>query len=157
VLRSTIEGVRVESAGTGALVDHPVAPAMQRILRGKGIDTAGFRARRLDRSILDGADLVVTAEREHRAFVSRLSPEHAAKSFTLRQLARLLQVAPTEASDGSPVSRVLERAQRARGLGGPASAEDDIEDPWGRRAGVYRRTATQLDAGLEHLLRALSG
>ncbi len=147
--------MRIESAGTAALVDHPVAPAMQRILHEQGIDASDFRARRLNRDILDRAGLVVTAERDHRAFVSRLSPEHATKSFTLRQLSRLLDVPAPTIDAGTRVEFVLGHARASRGMAGPASAEDDIDDPWGRRMGVYRRTALQLDRGLETLVTAL--
>jgi protein-tyrosine phosphatase len=129
---------------------------MERILRDQGIDATGFRARRLSGTILDRADLVVTAEREHRAAVARLSPEHAVKSFTLRQLARLLEVSTAPPHDTSAVQRVLAHAQAARGFGGAASPADDIGDPWGRRRGVYRRTAKQLDAGLDVLAKALT-
>ena len=126
------------------------------ILGEKGIDSSTFRARRLSREILDRADLVITAEREHRAFVARMSPSHATKSFTLHQLSRLLDVPVTDSAGGSPVDQVVRHAQASRGIGGPASADDDIEDPWGRRAGVYRRVAKQLDAGVARLLAALA-
>ena len=129
---------------------------MQRILESRGIGASEFRARRLDRDILSRADLVITAEREHRAFVSRLSPEHATKSFTLRQLTRLLAVPSPVKPSGAPVDRVLAHAQASRGLGGPASGDDDIADPWGRRRVFYRRTANQLDLALDDLTVALT-
>lgn len=151
-----MQDVRIESAGTAAMVDHPVAPMMQRILLDQGIDASAFRARRLTQTILEEADLVVTAERNHRAFVSRLSPPFAPKSFTLLQLARLLDVSSPAAEVAPGVPRVLARAQAARGLGGPSTSADDIADPWGRRTGIYRRIARQLDMGVDTLATALT-
>ena len=59
-------GVRVASAGTGALEGYPMDRRAAERLRRAGGDPEGFVARQVDEEILDGADLVLTATRAHR-------------------------------------------------------------------------------------------
>lgn len=54
--------VVVESAGIGALVDHPADKTAQTLMRERGIDISAHRARQLDRPLVRAADLIVVME-----------------------------------------------------------------------------------------------
>ena len=56
--------------------------------------TTAFRSRRLTRETLDQADLVLTAESSHRAFILEEHPQALRKVFTLGQFARAAQASP---------------------------------------------------------------
>lgn len=151
--------LRVTSAGTAALEGDPVAPLMADILTARGVTTTDFRARQLTTAILARATIVVTAEREHRRWVTRLDPSAATRTFTLSQVARLLEATAgmPRLNGESPLKGLVARLAAARGLGGAGSEKDDIEDPWGRRARTYRRVASRLDGGLAPLVDILGG
>src|SRR5439155_15398291 len=69
-----IRGVVVESAGVSGLHDTPPSAEGVRALRDRGIDISAQRSRRLTRSMIEGADLVIGLAQEHREAVGRLSP-----------------------------------------------------------------------------------
>jgi protein-tyrosine phosphatase len=107
--------------------------------------------------MLDEADLVLTATREHRGLIVAANPRVLARTLTLREFARLL--GPVTSSDidqqvdsGDPVERIaaiVSAALANRGLV-PVDdpADDDIADPYGRARSAYERAARQIDAAL---------
>lgn len=134
--------VEVTSAGTGAVVGAPVAPPMQALLADRSLESDTFRARQLRREHLLAADLVLTMTRRQRSQVVELVPAVVRRTFTLRELARLLAgVDP----DVLGPDLVLERLRRSL----PAAAAqrryvadprtDDIDDPYGLDAAAYPR------------------
>ena len=75
-------------------------------LAGYDVDGAAFAARELVAEHVVGADLVLGATREHRAAAVVLHPRAAARTFTLREFARLAgAVDPATLPDGDPVER----------------------------------------------------
>lgn len=83
--RPELAGIEILSAGTWAVPGSPgctVAPALA------GRDASGG-ARRLDVGLVTWADLVLTAEREHRSSVVTLDPAARRRAFTIRQAGRL--------------------------------------------------------------------
>jgi protein-tyrosine phosphatase len=123
----------VRSAGTRAGVvaepqDHTLAAA-----RAAGLDLADHRPRALTAELLrrDGADLVITAEREHVRAVIGLDPDAFSRTFTLRELAR-------RAAASVVSHHHFEDWLQAMAVDRPASATiatdrfDDLADPFGR-------------------------
>lgn len=151
-------GVTVSSAGTEALVGEPMADGSVRLLRDRGITgTEEFRARALDASMLASADLVLTAEAHHRSEVVRMSPATLRRTFTLRQLSRLLAAAPSGMTwPVDSFAELVRRAAVARSTSGPSSSEDDVADPWRRPASAYRAMAAQIEPVLTTLERCLA-
>ncbi|ANJ26267.1 hypothetical protein [Agromyces aureus] len=84
------EGVSVSSAGTGALVGHPMTPEAAMLSVRYGADPAGHAARQLTEQLVLDADLVLTATRAHRAQVAELVPRAARRAYTLREFARVV-------------------------------------------------------------------
>ena len=81
-------GVRVESAGVGAVVGAPVAPLMTALLDAVGVSYAGFAARQVTEEMVREADLVLALTRRHRSALVELAPAAVRRTFTVRELGR---------------------------------------------------------------------
>ncbi|SOC53849.1 low molecular weight phosphatase family protein [Ornithinimicrobium cerasi] len=151
----------VRSAGTGALVDHPMDERAAAVLAGFGGRADRFVARRLAEPMIAEADLVLTATREHRAQVVRMHPRALKRTFTVRELADIVSRLPDDELpvSSAPADRVRELVQvavRHRGLHLPAEPQDhDVVDPFRRDDAVYDLMRDQLATALPALLRAL--
>lgn len=160
--------VSVSSAGTHGLEGHGVDQPTALALRELGIDPSRHRARRLDVRLLDVADLILTAASNERAIVLQSQPLLLARTFTLREFARLA-TEPQLAYSGSGVTspgdlrlRVAEIATRRGSFPPLGTGENDIADPFGASLAVTRATvtaiSTHVDAALDGLkLRADRG
>ncbi len=78
------------SAGTRAVVKHPIHPEAEHVLARLGGDGADFAARRLTLRVASTADLVLTMTRAHRDSVLELAPQKLNRTFTLLEAARLV-------------------------------------------------------------------
>ena len=159
-LGEAAEGFVIGSAGTHGHVGWPMDDtARETLLSGYGLDGTAFRARLLDAALVQEADLVLTATREHRAAAVTLHPRAASKSFTLREFDRLLSV--TEPPAGEPVERahaLVAAAAAQRGLIRPDRAkDDDVTDPYRGPAAEYLECATLLHASLQRPLDLIAG
>src|SRR5690349_24732623 len=67
--------VAVSSAGTGAWDGAPASEGAYLVGLERGLDLSGHRARLLSRELVEGADLVLTMARHHRARVEELGGE----------------------------------------------------------------------------------
>lgn len=140
-------GVSIGSAGTRALEGHEMADPLSQRLRDRGTDPTGFRAAPLRSDALEHAVIVVTATREHRREVVQRSHAVADRTFTLAQLARLLDAAVMAPSRPWSVHELVIAAHGARGRTSVASpADDDLDDPWRRSPRFYRRVADRIDS-----------
>jgi len=70
-----IAGIEVSSAGTGAWDGAPVSEGAYLVGLERGLDLSGHRARLLTRELVEGADLVLTMARHHRARTDELGGE----------------------------------------------------------------------------------
>jgi protein-tyrosine-phosphatase len=70
-----IAGIEVSSAGTGAWDGAPVSEGAYLVGLERGLDLSGHRARLLTRELVEGADLVLTMARHHRARADELGGE----------------------------------------------------------------------------------
>lgn len=131
---------------------HPTAMAelLARGHRGPVVDT--FAGSPLTRAAVVGADLILTAERAHRSAVVLLDPTALRRTFTMRQFARLTSPASTEgmgAFTRSAGLALVSAALASRGGSQPVDpADDDIPDPVGGRATVFRRCYAQIESTL---------
>ena len=154
--------VVVESAGTSGFAGRCMEPGSVLALAGYGLDGADFRARTLSAEHVAAADLVLTASREHRAAAVRLHPRAAARTFTLRELARLTDgVDPSVLPDtdvgarGRALVRVA-HGQRGRVL--PSSpADDDLADPYRGPSSGFVACAELVHRVLQRPLDLLAG
>jgi protein-tyrosine phosphatase len=147
----------VRSAG---VIARPGGPAMEESVRAaaeRGVDISGHVVRRLDGDLIADADLVVTMAAEHRAEVSSAVPSAASKTFTLKELVRLLERRP---APGGPfdLRAAAGAADAARREGVRGNAHDeDVVDPLGMPFESYRAVAWELDEWSERLAACLTG
>ena len=135
----------VGSAGTIAVDGAPAMPESIEAARERGADIRAHAARHLTPALIEDADLIVGMAAEHREAVGRLSPGAAARTFTLKELTRLLE------------ARVGEAAA-ARASGAPANRfDEDVVDPLGMPFETYRAIAWELDEWSARLVAALYG
>jgi protein-tyrosine phosphatase len=157
------DSIVVASAGTNALVGHPIAEPMAELLAGLGAETSGFAARRLTPAMVAAADVVVALTRAHRSAVVTLHPAAVRRSFTLRELARLVARVDPSALDeaaqgpgaGARLVALLPLAAAQRSSGPVTPEADDVVDPWRRQPSVYRESVTQISPAVDVLARAL--
>ena len=153
-------GIQVNSAGTGALVGQDMEAGTRQCLQTAGADVTSFTARPLMSHLVSRADLVLTAAREHRALAVRLHPAALRTTFTLRDLADLLDgvtaeelsVTPAESSWGRQVA--LAAASR-RGLVPARQKGIDITDPIGGPQSLFDQMAVEVDDALRPIVAAL--
>ncbi|MET0235382.1 MAG: hypothetical protein ABW224_12130 [Kibdelosporangium sp.] len=153
----------VRSAGTAALTGSEMEPMTSSLIQEWGVPrTAGQEhvARQIDEPTISRADLVLTAERHHRAHVATLCPGARSRCFTLREFNRLLnQVEPgPPADDPVEIARAgVVAAAGRRGMTPPvAASEDAIADPFRRTPEFHRATTTMLDTLVANVVRMLT-
>lgn len=148
----------VRSAGTVAIdgdaMDETAAAQAVRL----GADPSAHRAAELTAAEIGDADLVLTAERAHRAAVVGTLPRASRKTFTILQFARVL--AGLEARDRETVTdpvTLVAAVAAARGMVPPPDApeDDDVADPYRRDVAVHEAVAEQLDRAVGAIAAAL--
>ncbi|HEU4567091.1 MAG TPA: hypothetical protein VFR99_03590 [Marmoricola sp.] len=145
-----VEDIEVASAGVAALAGSGMTPESANQLRQYGDSPDGFVARQLTPSMLRQADLVLTATRELRARVLVDAPAALRRTFTVLELAALLeQVEP------APPAELVARAAAARSSLGPV--ELDVPDPYGRGEDAHALAATLLAGAVDRIAAALAG
>ena len=149
---------RAESAGVAAADGQSMHPHALTVLGELGADGSQFRSRRLRRSMLESADLVLTATRAQRSAVAQLYPRALARLFTVNQFAYLLTHAPplngqddARAAGGA----LLAAARTARSLAPARTEEDDLDDPINRPLNRFREVGQIVRADLDAVVRAL--
>lgn len=154
----------VSSAGTGALVGAPIDAPMARLLSADGVDPSGFEARQLTAELVHGADLVLALTREHRSAAVRLAPSALRKTFTLRELARLVSLANLDGLPADPAARLTEllvrvkatRTQSEARLTDRSADGDDVVDPYRGDDALFVESWHQLAPAVETIAGALA-
>ncbi|MGB3954073.1 MAG: hypothetical protein WBL05_02105 [Brooklawnia sp.] len=152
--------VQVTSAGTGAVVGHPIDDQMARLLRAAGVPDAGFAARQLRPDQVRSADLVLALTTTHRAAVLREVPAALRRSFTLLEFARIIEAPqfPPIPAGGVPerLRFMVAEASRHRMLGEVVSS-DDVPDPYRLDDAVFESTFTLIQRAVDAIVRAALG
>jgi protein-tyrosine phosphatase len=152
----------VESAGTWGHTGSPMETYALSTLRTYDVDGSAFAARELVAEHVVAADLVLGATREHRAAAVVLHPRAAARTFTLREFARLAAAVDGAALPaGDPVerARALVLAVAAnRGLVPPQRpGDDDVDDPYQAPASAFATCGALVHSTLQGPLDLLGG
>jgi protein-tyrosine phosphatase len=145
----------VTSSGTAGWEGSEAMPEAVAAAAELGVDISAHRARRLLPEMAETADLVLCMAREHVDAIVRSTPGLAARTFTLKELVRLVERFPAD-RPGDVWDRVA-AADRMRGAGHPSGEEvdDDVEDPLGLPLDGYRAVAAELDDQCGRLVRGL--
>ncbi len=148
---------RVRSAGIAAVADQPACDVARKLVAELGPDPVSYdehRSQPISPDLARSADMILTADRGHRAWLIERAPDVRARLFTLRQAASLAgTVGATLRSgkvpDGAPplpprteladrLEWFVQELDAARGLVAPVAGwqrgvaaldADDIPDP----------------------------
>jgi protein-tyrosine-phosphatase len=141
----------VESGGFYARTGEPLDPDVGAVLTELNVAVQpGWVSRRLDAGMIERADLVLTAERAHRAAVVTLVPSAVNRTFTLLEFARML---PTDAGTGATTPAQLIRAAEAdRVFAGPTRDSDDLADPINQGRQKFRACAAEISRAVDRIV-----
>jgi protein-tyrosine phosphatase len=128
----------------------------------RNVDISGHIVRAFLDADVEGADLVVGMAGEHRDWIARELPSASPKTFTLKELVRLLEALPERhAADASPAERLPRRvaeADRLRRNGYEGNPHDeDVVDPLGLSFEAFQAVALDIDEWSERLAAGLFG
>ncbi|MGH3655496.1 MAG: phosphotyrosine protein phosphatase [Micromonosporaceae bacterium] len=145
----------------GSAMESPAA----RQLRSRGVDPAGFAARRLGADHVESSDLIFAATGEVSGYVRSLRPDAAGRTFVIGEFGRLLRGAdltglpPLTATPDAVYARgaaLVDLVDRLR-KGADPEPDDDLDDPYGMRDAVFGRIADEIDDTVRPFAAALLG
>jgi protein-tyrosine phosphatase len=125
----------------------------------RGVDISGLRSSTLDPAVVTGSDVVLTMTAEQREEVLSAVPDAGPKTFTLKELVRLLAALPP-AAPGAGREAALDRirdANRIRATGEAVVGDEDVSDPLGMSVDTYRAVAWEIEGLVDELLSGLFG
>jgi len=173
VFRAYYAGLPISfsSAGTAALVGSGMPIEAATISLERNGSPEQHAGRQLDKALVEDSDLVIALTREHRSEIVRTLPRANRFTFTLREMAILLESAASDddfvlkREPGDSLVTVLRKAipaiaaERAYATH-PADANDyDVIDPFRRSQDVYDQMAEEIDDArrrIEQSLRILA-
>jgi protein-tyrosine phosphatase len=128
----------VSSAGTAGWDGSGAMEEAIRSAQERGVDIRAHQARKLHGAMLEDADLIVCMAGEHRAAIVAAMPDLEAKTFTLKELVRLLE----RSNARGPLEARVAAAAGARN--GSSPRIEDVRDPLGDPMEGYREVAGEL-------------
>lgn len=144
--------LKLSSAGTIGFRDKPMDATMATAFDHSPEVTpeaiAAFRSRRLTSEHIDEADVVLTAESEHRQFILTDYPATFRKVFSLGQFASGVQRVDSSLSGVDLVKTVASTS-------GVAQVRVDVADPYRRGRRAVAAAAAQIDELLAIVMPAL--
>jgi protein-tyrosine phosphatase len=146
------------SAGTAGLAGWPMDAPSAQALHELGGDPNGHVGRRLTQTMVTGADLILTAQIEHRSVILQADPLAFRRTFTLREFGRLgADLGPLggPATEALLRDRVREVAEQRGYADAAAPGADDIGDPFGAALEVARACALQVAEAVDSAITAL--
>lgn len=132
----------VGSAGIGAVIGADVDRPMAALLP-PDRNWPAHSARQATVPILMASSLILAMEDHHVAWIIETAPASATRTFTLRQLARLVAADPPPSA--LPANLLAKRYAQAAG---EVHEGDGIDDPYRRSQQRYAQAAAEIDAAL---------
>lgn len=83
LLRNHFPMKKIDSAGVGALIDHPADASAIEVSENHGLSLAGHKGQQFSSKLARKYDLVLVMEKEHLEKVSKISPESRGKTMLL--------------------------------------------------------------------------
>jgi protein-tyrosine phosphatase len=122
------------SAGTRAVIGHPIHRDAAAVLSALGGNSSDFAARQLTAKIASGADLIIAMTGTHRDIVLEAAPRQLQRTFTLTEASRLASMHDAKSIADLSGLRPL--------LG--VNDKSDIPDPIGQSAEVFASVGAQI-------------
>jgi protein-tyrosine-phosphatase len=126
----------VTTSGTHVIEGLPMSWRTADAIRALGLEVPNHRSRQATDAEIETADLVIAAAREHVRWMRRVHPHAAARTGTLKRLAR--DLGPP---DGAPFADRIAALDLADVELEPW---EDVIDPAGGEAGVFVATAEEI-------------
>ena len=145
--RVQLPDLRVSSAGTRAVIGHPIHHDAALVIEKLGGDASNFAARQLTSRMASDADLVLTMTRAHRDSVLDLAPRQLNRTFTLTEVARLA----SECNARTVADLAALRPQLA------GDELSDIPDPLGQSEEFFAMVGLQIADLLPPILELCRG
>jgi protein-tyrosine-phosphatase len=142
ILAASRDDVDIVTAGTHVIEGMPMSWRTRDALGGLGVRADGHRSHQLRDGDVSSADLIVAMAGEHVAYVRRTHPEAAARTATLKRLARDRPAAPT-ALDAWMAGLDLDTVE--------LEPWEDIVDPAGGDLPEFEECAREIDDLLEQI------
>ena len=147
ILGERVPGLDVSTRGTAVIEGLVMSWRTRAALEGLGLKADHHRSCQLTSDDLAGADLVIAMAVEHVEYVRRVEPGAAARTGTLKRLAR----------DLPGGSGALRERVAALGLDAVELAQwEDIEDPVSGDVEQFHRCASEIEALLTALVPLLT-
>ncbi|HIW98593.1 MAG TPA: hypothetical protein H9871_00450 [Candidatus Nesterenkonia stercoripullorum] len=151
-------GIRIHSGGLAAHDGEDMQPPMKQRVREYGADSEDFTARQITSDMLEEADLILAATRDHVQDMISAVPDAAERTFTVPELGELLaqidvESLPRDASSpAETLSAVVTAVEAVRSdQGRQERTADDVVDPYMLPEGVYDEAFEQIRGPLEAL------
>jgi protein-tyrosine-phosphatase len=148
ILAEHVPALVVETRGTHVVEGMPMSWRTRDAIVAVGARAEGHRSRQVTGTDLAGADLVLAMAREHVEYVRRRHPEAAARTGTLKRLARDLPGA-----HGTLAERVAALHLDEVAL----EPWEDVDDPAGGEPEVFHQCAVEIHELLSTLRPVLEG
>jgi protein-tyrosine phosphatase len=142
----------ISSAGTHAVSGQSMHKHVRRLLNDRGVPIDGWQTRRVDSVMVQEADVILTATRQHRALLVNARTELLGKTYPILRFAKLAEYARTTHNwfpRQDSATALLQTADRAELAGG---VMDDLPDPMGKSYREFRRCAGLLDEAIDRIL-----
>lgn len=156
-------GWLVDSAGTRIPGPWPLHPHAAAVLTRRLGRVEPHTSQPLSRSLVGGADLILTASRRQRGIVVSAVPAAIGRAFTIRQFARLTDAVATPPPGTLPTDPaeqgrwLLTEAKLARSALQPVPGErEDLPDPMGGSLADFELCADRLQDAIDRILRPLA-
>jgi protein-tyrosine phosphatase len=149
--------VPIRSAGTQAAVDYPIGEYSAIALKELGADPEDHKPQQLQAAVAASADLILTAELEHRQIVLLETPSALRRTFSLREFARLAEqvepLRPTDPFDIDTLRAQVLLVSAQRGLAPRTTRSEDIADPVGASLKETRQRASEIAECVDVVIR----
>jgi protein-tyrosine phosphatase len=158
------DSVAFASAGTGALVGAAMPEQAAEVSRQLGGCPDYHSGQQLSKPFVEAADLVIALTREHRSEIVRTLPRSNRYTFTLRELARVLESYESdsdavllEMKPGQSLADTLRAVVKIlAGQRGYAAAplspqDDDVVDPYRRSQEIYDLSGAQISDAVDRI------
>ncbi|MBM7582429.1 protein-tyrosine-phosphatase [Caldicoprobacter guelmensis] len=126
--RSGLEDIKAVSAGLAAIEGDRATPHAIEVMQRRGIDLSDHRAKNVDASLVEEADLILTMTYRHKSILSNMYPQATSKIHVLKEYVE----------DGAIKGEMAE-----------------ILDPFGKPVEVYESCAIELEEVLKKLVEKL--
>lgn len=148
--------VQVSSAGTRGLPMHPIDPSSGRLMQSVGIESSGFRSRRLTRQMADEADLILCFEKQQRKEIVTLAPAAVRYTFLLDDFANMCDYCArnNRLPDDHPGTSSVGN-QEVLVIRPMIPQPKDIADPHGREFSMFCVAAEQTNGAIRKILKSM--